>query len=243
MTEPQQPANVARPDPQGLFASIKRESLSWIGVGGAVITLLTGIQDFIKLATWAAVLVDNFSHLTLWVWSKVFFFLPKLTPLAGWFLNLLTFFVTVAFSSVRWGATAPTEKEERKSIREVLIGLGLAFTFGLAVASFAGLYSTGGLAASDYDFIRSYRDWIGSFVPAQFVITAGMLILLLPLVLLMNALGWSSRFLGGRADKGLAVSRIWRINLGVVLVLALSAFSKLFAPLCDTGGALNWLCG
>lgn len=241
MSEDQKNTALKDAETEGVGAFLRRETLSWIGIGGAIVTLLTGLQDFIKLASWASMLVDNFAEITRWFWSKLFFFLPRLTPLAAWYLNLVTFFVTVALTSLRFGGgvAAPASSP----VRDAFVGLGIAVTFGLAISSLLGLQASGSLAASDTDFIREVLTWLGFYLPKKMAFVAALLLVVLPLVLLMNILGWTARIFGGVTDQRLAVSRIWRINLGVALVLVLSVISKWLEPMCAPGGPLAWLCG
>ena len=242
MKEPSKNANTVEETSGGLWTFVRRESLSWVGIAGAVVTLLTGLQDFIKLASWAALLVDNSAQITLWLWSTIFFFLPKVTPLAAWYLNLVTFFVTVAATSIRKGSPS-LGLQSRSALRDTLVGLGLAVTLGLSISSLVGLMKSGALAASDTDFIRTVLDWIGAYLPQKLAFIAALLLVVLPLVLLMNALARAAKFFGGVADQHLAVTRIWRINFGVLLIIMLSAVSKYIAPLCEPDGVLAWLCG
>ena len=91
MNEPVSNSTPTSASPSGLHrvtVAVKREALSWFGVIGTILTLLNGIEDFVKLASWAQFLVHNFSAMTLWLWNTLLFFLPSVSPLFGWLLNL-----------------------------------------------------------------------------------------------------------------------------------------------------------
>lgn len=219
-------ANSLSPQRAALLA-FQREILSWTGVIGSVMTIVSGIEDLVGLAHWANWLVENFFQLTVLIWSKILFIFPRLSPLAAWLLNLTTFFVITAVSSLR----KDHESGPRKASTDAMAGLGLVCIFAFAFISLIGSYSASELSGGDYQVLHSMREWIASRVPQQAVYIVAMLVVILPLVFLMNLIGWCANMFGYGTDQALAVARIWRINLGILLLLVLSHASILLREL------------
>lgn len=83
-----------------LLANAKYMGLSWLGIIGGAITLLSNWHGFIELADWCRVLVVNWKDLTAAFWRPVFqWFGVHLEPLEAAGLSLVVFVAMIAIGS------------------------------------------------------------------------------------------------------------------------------------------------
>jgi hypothetical protein len=92
------------------------ELLSWFGIAGAALTLVTNMKGLLTLARWVAQLFDSWTRILNFVWRHVFFFLPKIDAIDSLLLTFLSFAaVNVIMSSTRL-APADVRRHSRTSL-------------------------------------------------------------------------------------------------------------------------------
>ena len=126
---------------------------------------------------------------------------------------------------------------------EILMGLGLAIVIGIAMAALISIGSAGQLTTADMQVLQDFRNFLAPYLSPRWIIVAMLLMVVLPLVVLMNQIGWSSKFFGYHTVQQKAVARIWRIILGIGVVLALSQAAIVLDKVCGLSPFLAKLCG
>ncbi len=230
------------------LAGLRYEALGWFGIIGAVLSLATGLTGFFRLAAWAHTLVDNFASMTRWFWAELLFFLPNVTPITAWSLNIAVFMAATAISALRSNYAPPPYFSRRKIFTELAMGLGLSIIFLLFFSAIASIILRGKISQAELAAIEAVSSVVGFSPTVDEGVPMGVLIVFFILSALfiawMNTIAWlMQKFFGYGTDQMLAVIRIWRINIGVALILGLNYLSLWLEPQCAPGRALEKLCG
>lgn len=127
-----------------LIGFLKSEGGAYLGLIGGVLTVYSGFQDVITLASWAQALVEHFLAATTWVWSQLLAWLPRpIRPIDATFLNLSVFTTFFALSYLRRGHRAARKLAEVQWTAEALAAVGMVIAGGIIFAAgFAGASTT-----------------------------------------------------------------------------------------------------
>ena len=204
-----------------LWGSSKHEALSWFGIIGAILTLMTGLQALIRSAGLVNLLIDNFLGLTNRFWSAALFFVPHVTLYDCVLLNLWLFFFVLFITSCSRSFVTPFLLSE-KYLRDNLFG---------AIAAFIIIYIFV-LTAEQLQVNRQSESYVFSNM-VNFVAThlfgrsssgavTGTRILIM-LILIGIPIG-AALGLGYRFDPAKYAVRMWRV-LGGIAVVGLLNFS------------------
>ena len=204
-------AQLAKPEVQAsrvsrAFGSTKLELLSWIGIIGAAITLVTNLRGILTLAEWMRVLMTRWAELAHAVWSRVLFFLPDIPQGDAVMLTLLSFLSAAFVASLR--KQQPTRRSMRRTI-----GVSMSLIYALLVILL--------LVFNTQDTRTLYTDKIYAAIPGVSYIIENAISGPSMKVFLDSLIDWMAEIAGD--------SFVLRILLGVPIAALVGLGAVLFA--------------
>lgn len=230
-------AQLARPEAQSTtlqrVSKVARyELLSWFGIGGAALTLVTNMKGVMTLAHWVGQLFDSWTRILSLIWRHILFFLPKIDAIDSLLLTFLSFAaVNVVMSSTQF-APAIVRQHSRTSLIAA-IGL-IVCIFWIGWQKILGRLAMGddgyyyGLIETVIEFYS--REVVNTYpIPRTFV-TYGFIFLMfyvVPLVPFAAVSALAYWLFDFRVNTSALAGRLWRIIGGVVFLVALNLVSRL----------------
>jgi len=211
------------------------ELLSWFGIAGAALTLVTNMKGVLTLARWVAQLFDSWTRILSFVWRHVFFFLPKIDAIDSLLLTFLSFAaVNVIMSSTRIAPELARRHSRKSLIAAICLIVGI---FWIGWQRLLGRLDMGDYGYY-YSLIETLIDMLVAFqisdvgyipVPKTWVVYAFIFLLfyVLPLLPFAVAFAVAHRWFDFRVNTSVLAGRLWRIVAGVVLLVVLNLVSRL----------------
>ena len=230
-------AQLAKPEAQASTLQraskvVRFEILSWFGIAGAALTLVTNMQSVMMLARWVGRVIKSWLWIVRFVWQHVLFFLPKIDAIDSLLLTFLSFAVVNVVMSSTWVVPAESERHSRLSLYAAIAAIALIFWVGWKKI-------LGRLATGDYGYYWalieglvdrfSYENLNVYPIPREWALYGVIFVLfyVLPLVPFVAAYLLARRLLGFRVNLSVLTGRLWRIVGGVALLVALNVVSIL----------------
>lgn len=210
----------------------RHQFLSWFGIAGAALTLVTNMQSVMMLARWVGRVLESWLWIIRFVWQHVLFFLPKIGVIDSLLLTFLSFAVVNVVMSSTWFVPAESRRHSRLSLYAAVATIALIFWIG-----WRKILSR--LATGDYGYYWtlieglvdrfSYENLNVYLIPREWALYGVIFVLFYVLPLLPFAVAYvlAWRFLGFRVNLTVLTGRLWRIVAGVALLVALNIVSIL----------------
>jgi hypothetical protein len=222
-------AVMARPrDAPPLWKRARFELLSWIAVLGAAVTLVSHLQGFLKLSLLSRYIVQYWTNVLTTIWSKVLFFLPRVSETDALMLSAISFTAGTLF-------LAPAKEADARARRFTSSAAWTALLFAILILIFA----TGTLYAREqsgffYDATVGLLRLAGLEMAAfnrlqQAVLVVGLVLLCLAVGLILFVLGtvivYRREGASHEANVEATSVRLHRILIMVVLLALLDQLS------------------
>ena len=229
---------LAKPQAQSapMWKKARFELLSWFGIVGATITLVSNLSSLVEMARWVKLLVENWIVVISWLWNKILFFVIEVDPGDAIALTCLLFFlVTILSSSIPTPSYITLEHSKSNSRPAKLMHFLISISI-ISVILLSGLINNPLTQSIVGVYIRIFLDLFPTFIivgsKALDDIVSLILSIAVPVFIFVFLVGpiflffalcmTIFRLIGFQPRLGAINTRLWRIIFGVALILALN---------------------
>lgn len=222
-------ALMARPSQRpALWRRARFELLSWIAVLCASVTLVSHLQGFLKLSLLSRYIVQYWTNVLTTVWSKVLFFLPRVSEIDALMLSAIAFTAGTLFLS-----PAKENEGRKRKFTSSAVWTAVLFAFLVLIFATGTLYSPEH-AGFFYDMTAGLIRLAGLDMASfnalqQSVLVVGFVLLCLAAGLVAFVCGTAIAYQGENASHEANVEatavRLHRILIVVVLFALLNQLS------------------
>jgi hypothetical protein len=229
-------AQLAKPESQvSAIGQISKKAryhvLSWLGIGGAVLTLSSNVQSLLTLARLTRRIFESWGDIVQVAWSHVLFFVPKVYGTDAMMLTLVGFTLMNMALCLRRSGEPPPRMAMLKSLLPAVIILAILVVGMLRFDDIEQRDETYGYFIRAMGYVGSgLINYVNSLPHGAMRIGAGvaalvLLFLIVPLTPIVLAYAAVRAGTNLRLDWNALSSRLWRITGGIAIVLALNFFA------------------
>jgi hypothetical protein len=215
-----------------LLKRTRFELLSWFGIVGAIISLASNLQGIITLAKWVRQLFESWVLVFKYIWSHILFFVPKVYGSDAMLLTFILFTAINMISCLRKNTDETATKRNMVSIFCASAFVIIFFGFGLYRASGD---ETGNDQGYYFSFVQEYiapflqrlreLEYVQILYRPIGVLYALIVFALVPITTIAILYVLLTRRTALRLSAAALSWRLWRIVIGIGLLIGLNYFS------------------